>query len=156
VITPAVVTRPILLPCVSVNQRFPSGPETTVCAPPAVGGTNVIATPDVVTRVIPLLPAYQRFPSGPVVMLSDWPTPPAIGNEVIVPEVVLRLTLPFQSVNQTAPSGPDAIPAGNPDTGSGYSASICGGGGLPTRIIPILLVLNSVNQRLPSGPVAMT
>src|SRR5207249_10292819 len=74
VIAPAGVTRPILLPLSSVNQRLPSGP-TVMARGPLRGaglgsGGNSVTTPAGVICAI-LLPknsVNQRLPSRPAVM----------------------------------------------------------------------------------------
>src|ERR1700676_5052148 len=77
--------------------------------------------------------------------------PPADGTlySVIVPTVLIRPILPpAYSANQSAPSGPAAIPTGLLlEVGIGYSVTTPA---LLSR--PILLVANSVNQIAPSGP----
>src|SRR5512135_6752 len=66
------VTRPILLPFCSVNQRLPSGPAVIPVGPLlAVGsGPNSVMMPAGVIRpiLLPFCSVNQRLPSGPAVI----------------------------------------------------------------------------------------
>jgi hypothetical protein len=75
----------------------------------AVGMSNKVIAPAVVTRPI-LLEAVvnQRAPSEPAAMCAGVPS---AGNSMIAPDVVIRpIRLPSASANQSAPSGPAAMP----------------------------------------------
>src|SRR5436309_3231373 len=69
--TPEVVTLATLFTFCTVNQRFPSGPDTiSTGMPSAVGTRYSVKAPDVVTlaTLLVLSSVNQTFPSGPAVM----------------------------------------------------------------------------------------
>src|SRR6476646_3602241 len=92
----------------------------------------------------------HRLPSGPGVIRSGRPVNPP--NSTMLPIVSTRpiwLT-PF-SANQSAPSGPGAMPDGfAAGVGIGKNVNTPAGVSLTTA-----LFRSSVNQRFPSGPLAM-
>lgn len=68
VIAPVGVTRPILLPANSVNQRLPSAPVViTRGSALRVGRVHSLTPPEGVIRptLLALISANQTFPSGP-------------------------------------------------------------------------------------------
>jgi hypothetical protein len=71
-----------------------------------------------------------------------------MGNSVTTPAVVIRaILLRLASVNQSAPSGPEAIPYGYAPAGAANSVMV------PSVVIrPILFAELSANQSAPSGP----
>src|SRR6201999_2418064 len=111
---------------------------------PGVG--NSVITPVVVIRATWLASdsVSQRLPSAPAAMLTGCAPVVGSANSVIAPPGVMRPTVSCHSVNHTLPSGPAAIPYGEPDPGSANSVIA------PLGVIrPILPAPYSVNQRLP-------
>src|SRR5437762_2197584 len=107
VITPVVVTLPILFESDSTNQRLASGPTViSVGWLASVGIGNSMRSPAGVIR--PILFAAdsvnQRLPSGPDVMPVG-PRPAGIGNSEIMPAVLIRPILSVP-VNQRALASP--------------------------------------------------
>jgi hypothetical protein len=84
-------------------------------------------------------------------MPKGWLLDVGIGYSVITPAVVIcPILLTPGSVNQSAPSGPAAMPMGPLFVAVGNSVNT------PSVVIrPILLPPDSVNQRAPSEPAAM-
>jgi hypothetical protein len=69
------------------------------------------------------------------------------GNSVTIPCGVMRpILFPVNSVNQRLPSGPRAMPSGDP----AYGNSVI----VPEGVM-VPMCVNSVNQRFPSGPVVI-
>ena len=125
---------------------------TSRSSAPGSGSGNDWKLPLVVARMIAL--ERSRFgavihsaPSGPVVNCSA-PLPCGIVNSVIAPEVVMRPSLPADSVNHRASSGPFAMPCGMA-LGVGIWNSVNRPFGARRPTLP---VLNSVNHTAPSGP----
>jgi hypothetical protein len=153
VMAPAVVVRPIARSVVlsSVNHIAPSGPAVIEkgLLPFTSVGNSVIA-PLVV--ILPIFPepgsVNQRAPSGPAAIAFGWAVGVGIAKLVTEPAVVIRPILLLLLVNQSAPSGPVAMPDSPriaKERGKGYSVMI------PADVIRPT-VLNSVNQTAPSGP----
>src|SRR3989442_311649 len=147
-------TLPILLPSVSVNQRFPSAPAVISRGLLSLVGTAYsMIDPVVLMRPI-LLAAFSvnhRLPSGPAVMPDSPGLGVGTGYSIIAPVVVMRpmlLTLILSSVNQRLPSGPAVMNSGSLfGVGTAYSVIA------PVVVIlPMLFPDSSVNHRLPSGP----
>ncbi len=157
-ITPSVVTRPILPLSVSVNQSAPSGPAVI-----ALGSlselrplVNSVITPSVVIRPMTagLLPTNQRFPSGPAVMSHGSPGVRPTSNSVPRPPGDTRAIAPSPpaSATQTLPSGPAVMPRGAPPRSPpGKSVTTADG-----VIRPNVFSTSCVNQRLPSAAGAMS
>src|SRR5215831_5941672 len=177
VITPSGVIRPMLLPRISVNQRFPSGPAViSHGAERGVGTGNSVSTASGVMRPIrfPGISVNHTFPSGPAVITSGCP-PAVTGYSVTAPvDGVSRPIAPApavvrRSVNHTLPSDPTATAVGLlAAVGTGYSViapsppTVIPSGALPAVGIgysvtepadvmrPIAPAVNSVNHMAPS------
>jgi hypothetical protein len=168
VISPTAGCSPAVRPSsVSVNHRFPSGPD----ARPAIVSkfpctVNWVNTPAGVICPISLDPsANQIAPSGPAV--SAWSITVALGDKepwvlswVTTPAVVIRLISSFVSLNQSAPSCPATIevgvagvpavpaddPAGGGMSGTGNSVTT------PAVVMRPTAPVRPANQSAPSGP----
>src|SRR5437762_3165002 len=98
---PPVVIRPIPT-CVGMASKpgvaieyhsAPSGPETMSFAGPGIGN-SVIAPPVVIRPILATVSVNQSAPSGPGVMAAALAFAVGTVNSVMVPEGVMRATLP--------------------------------------------------------------
>jgi hypothetical protein len=90
---PSGLIRPILLPCVSVNHKFPSGPAAIPTGLlDAVRMGNSVIVPEGVIRPMLFAPdalwVNHMFPSGPAAIEAGNETEVGIGNSVITPGTV--------------------------------------------------------------------
>src|SRR5579864_7554540 len=103
-------------PKYSANHKLPSGVEVMSCGRAiGVGVVNSVTTPVIVIRPMRLAArsVNHMLPSAPVVMSATLPFGSfewvGTSNSSIAPEVTLILAtlLPYNSVSQIFPSGPD-------------------------------------------------
>src|ERR1700720_2058491 len=130
VIAPSVVTRPILLATLSVNQSAPSGPVVMPAGPlTGVGTTYSVNVPLVLRRPI-LLPVFSvnhSARSGPSEILPRPLMGVGTSYSVSIPFMVIRpILLAALSVNHRAPSAPVVMPSGPPDTLWTVAVRVCG------------------------------
>src|SRR4051812_40859548 len=143
---PVGVMRPTF-PALSVNHRFPSGPQPMFCSAGfGVGTANSVTVPVGVMRAILPLPSLSAsvnhmLPSGPATMPLV-PATPGWENSVTRPLGVMRATLPKNdSANHRLPSGPAAMSFGGLAPWGNGNSVMCGLLGGPGGIVVVVVLL---------------